>query len=49
MNYQEITKEQSQKIMQPIYQYMPIFTAINGKMVRVVAVENGTTFYTSLT
>ena len=41
MEYIKISKEKGDEIMQDIYKYMPLFTALNGEIVRVVAkIEN---------
>ena len=45
MTYIKVSKEDGEKIMQPTYKYMPVFTTIDNKMVRVVAQENGKVFY----
>jgi len=45
MEYIRVSKEDGEKIMQPTYKYMPVFTTINGEMVRVVAQENGKVYY----
>ena len=45
MEYIKVSIEDSEKIMQPTYKYMPVFTTINGEMVRVVAQENGKVYY----
>ena len=45
MTYIKVSKEGAEKIMQPTYKYMPVFTTINGEMVRVVAQENGKVYY----
>lgn len=45
MEYIKVSEEDGEKIMQPIYKYMPVFTTIDGRMVRVVAQENGKVYY----
>ena len=41
MEYIKVSKEKGDEIMQDIYKYMPLFTALNGEIVRVVAkIEN---------
>lgn len=45
MEYIKVSIEEGDKIMQPMYKYMPVFTTINGEMVRVVAQENGKVYY----
>lgn len=47
MIYQQITKEEAEKVITDIYKYMPVYIIQGGQTVRVVAQKNGIAFYTT--
>lgn len=45
MEYIKVSKEKAEEIMQPIYEYSPMFMFINGEMARVVAKDGNKVYY----
>ena len=41
----EVSKEDSEQIMQPIYKYMPLIMFHNGEMISVVAQKDNKVYY----
>lgn len=47
MIYQQITKEEAEKVITDIYRFMPTYLMQGGQIIRIVAQKNGVAYYTT--
>lgn len=47
MIYQQLTKEEAEKVITDAYRFMPIYVMQGGEAMRIVAQKNGVAYYTT--